>query len=101
MPIDPSEPLSVMEKKVFGADAVRHPVTGIPLERGSGALPVKQQARDHLHVIAQKEGKVVAAEVGGRLDEFEAAGGVVNMPVSPASRARGAPMEIKRRQTGE
>jgi hypothetical protein len=74
MPINLSEPLSVMEQAVFGVDAVRHPITGIPIERGSGALPVKLQARNHLAVIAQQEGRAIAAEVAKRLDEFERRG---------------------------
>jgi hypothetical protein len=72
MPTDPSLELSVTEKAVFGADAVRHPITGIPIERGSGALHPKLQARNHLAVIAQQEGAAVAADVRKRLDDFEA-----------------------------
>jgi hypothetical protein len=30
-------PLSEAEKQIWGADAVRDPVTGIPIERGSGS----------------------------------------------------------------
>jgi hypothetical protein len=97
MPINPGEPLSVLEQATFGVDALRHPITGVPLERGSGALPVKQQARNHLAVIAQQESKAVAAETGKRLDEFEASGGAVNMPTSAPAAATATVIEIKRR----
>jgi len=96
MPTDLSLPLSVIEKAVYGAGAVRHPVTGIPLERGSGALPANQQARNLLAVITQQEGKAVAAEVRRRLDEFEAGRGVVNMPAPAPAAAPAAVFEFKR-----
>jgi hypothetical protein len=51
--IDPNEPLTVDERRTFGVDAKRHPITGIPLERGSGALPAAAQARLHLRSIWQ------------------------------------------------
>lgn len=52
--------LTPVQKLVFGADARIHPVTGMPLENGSGALPDKQQALIHLAHIAREQGKDVA-----------------------------------------
>jgi hypothetical protein len=52
--------LTNQEKLVFGADAKLHPVTGMPLETGSGALSDKQQALMHLSHIAREQGKDVA-----------------------------------------
>jgi hypothetical protein len=34
----PTDPLTEMEKRVFGEHAVRHPVTGEPQEDGSGSV---------------------------------------------------------------
>jgi hypothetical protein len=34
----PTDPLTEMEKRVFGEHAVRHPVTGEVLEDGSGSV---------------------------------------------------------------
>jgi hypothetical protein len=54
--------LSPSEKAVFGADAVRHPLSELPIEQGSGALSPEQQARlVHVPYIAQTQG-VAAAE---------------------------------------
>ena len=49
------------EKLVFGSNATRHLITGLPLEMGSGALPPYEQAlRVHLPYIAQTQGPAVA-----------------------------------------
>ncbi|MGY8660949.1 hypothetical protein Q3C01_01105 [Bradyrhizobium sp. UFLA05-109] len=39
------EPLSEYEKSIFGADAVRDPVTGLVLEQGSGAHSRAKQSK--------------------------------------------------------
>lgn len=39
------EPLSLTERAVFGADAVRCKVTGRVYEQGSGALPHEEQTK--------------------------------------------------------
>jgi hypothetical protein len=80
-----ADPLNRAEAAVFG-DSVRHPVTLMPLERGSGALPIKQQARQHLFEIARTRGRAAADEVCKRLDEFEANGGTVAMPPPDTNR---------------
>jgi hypothetical protein len=63
--------LSVMEKLVFGSDAERHPITGMVLERGSGALPIEAQARGHLALIAATQGQAAADAMRIRLDAAE------------------------------
>jgi hypothetical protein len=82
---DPKSPLNEMEKAVFGHNAIRHPITGIPLQMGGygsehPAPPPDVQAREHLSMISREHGIEVAREIGRRLDEFEASGGVVEMP---------------------
>ena len=52
--------LTPAQKLVFGADAKLHPVTGMPLETGKGALPDQQQALIHLGYIEREQGKDVA-----------------------------------------
>jgi hypothetical protein len=53
----------------FGADAVRHPVSGMLLEQGSGALPPDEQARRiHLPYIARTQGAAAAQVVALKLD---------------------------------
>ena len=66
---DPAEPLTVTERNVFGANARRHPVTGIPLEQGHGALPEKLQAAQHLKLIEEAHGKAAADAVRKRLEQ--------------------------------
>jgi hypothetical protein len=39
--------LSIPEKQVFGVDAQLHPITGMPIEQGSGALHPDSQAVGH------------------------------------------------------
>jgi hypothetical protein len=49
------------EKLVFGNNAERHPITGLPIELGSGALSPDEQARRvHLPYIARTQGISVA-----------------------------------------
>ena len=60
--------LSIMEQKVFGADARRHPVTRMILESGSGSLSDLDQAlRIHLPEIERTRGKDVADAMRIRL----------------------------------
>ena len=57
------------EKLVFGSDAERHPITGLPIELGSGALPPDEQARRvHLPYIARTQGISVAEAMLVELD---------------------------------
>jgi hypothetical protein len=73
MPIDPNEPLTVMERHSFGHDATRHPITGMVLEKGSGAfLPKEQAYRVHLPIIAKTEGAAAAAAMRAALDKYYA-----------------------------
>jgi hypothetical protein len=60
MPPNPLHPLSIPEMQIYGHNAVRHKVTGHPLEQGSGALPEKEQAKQHCRAIEAAEGKEVA-----------------------------------------
>lgn len=52
-----------MSQSVFGQHADIHPVTHMPLENGSGALPPDQQAQIHCDVIEQKQGKAAGDEM--------------------------------------
>ena len=66
MPTD--RKLSVTEEHVFGADAAIHPITNMPLEQGSGALPIDQQALQvHVGEIRRREGNAAADEVMRKL----------------------------------
>ena len=56
----PNAELTPGQKAVFGADAKLHPVTGMPLETGRGALSDKQQALIHLGHIEREQGQEVA-----------------------------------------
>jgi hypothetical protein len=68
MPHDPKHKLTPEEIKTFGADSFRHPITGEPVELGSGALPVDVQAAVvHVAEIERREGKAVADEVRRKL----------------------------------
>lgn len=96
MPTNPNEPLSVQEKATFGPNAQRHPITGIPLESGSGALQPKKQAYLHLQVIAHVEGAAVAAEVRKNLDAFYAAPAAAAPPQPQAAPVPRAPVELPR-----
>ncbi len=52
----PAAPLSRVELLVFGPTK-RHPITGFPIELGSGALPIAQQAQLHCSLIDEEAGK--------------------------------------------
>ena len=80
MPDAIPEPGNRINELVFGADVSFHPVTKMAIQRGSGALSIPEQARQHLSVIAQHRGLDVAREIKRKLDEFERNGGVVEMP---------------------
>lgn len=69
--LNPNDPLDNREKLMFGHDAKRHPVTGHPLELGSGALPEHMQARLHLRVIADTDGPEAAEAMRRRLAAAE------------------------------
>lgn len=68
--IDPREPVSLIEKAVFGHDSRRHPITGRVLEQGSGAHPEKFQAELHCRDIEKEESKEAAAVMRRRLAVF-------------------------------
>lgn len=56
-----NHPLHPTEQAVFGVDAKRHPITGMVLEQGSGALTPDEQARRvHLPHIAATQGRAAA-----------------------------------------
>jgi hypothetical protein len=60
--------LTDVEKNVFGVDAKLHPITMMPLEQGSGALPPSQQAVGHFQTMcgqlrAMCERYVIAGDV--------------------------------------
>ncbi len=73
MPTDPSLPLNLTERLVFGEEATRHPITGIPIELGSGALPADQQAILHCQVIEETEGRAAADAMRKKLADAKAA----------------------------
>jgi hypothetical protein len=76
--------LSKRDYLVWGYDLILHPVTGEPIERGSGALSPNEQARRvHLKTIAQTRGPEAAADVERALTAFEQAGGSVELPNDP------------------
>jgi hypothetical protein len=60
---DPSHPLTVPEKLVFGVDAQRHPITGYVLEQGYGALSENEQAELHCRIIDAEEGRAAGNEL--------------------------------------
>jgi hypothetical protein len=60
------------EQKVFGDDYRVHPITKMPLERGSGAHPDDWQARkQHIPYIRQTQGDKAAELMLLALDEYE------------------------------
>ena len=63
-------PLTNEERAVFGHDAVRHPITRLPLQSGSGALPEDVQAMQHLIEIEQMYGTAIADEIRQQLKVF-------------------------------
>jgi hypothetical protein len=62
-----SEP-SRMEKNVFGFDVRLHPITGMPIEQGSGALPDDEQALLHCDAIEKAHGRELADAMRWKLD---------------------------------
>lgn len=67
-----THPLSPTEQAVYGADAVRHPLTGYILEKGHGALsPYEQAVKIHLPQIAATQGIQVANDLKIKLDAAE------------------------------
>ena len=68
MPLDPTRKLGPTEIHVYGADAKIHPITGMVIEQGSGALPDEVQAAVvHVAEIERQFGKEAADEVRRRL----------------------------------
>jgi hypothetical protein len=65
--IDPSQPLSVTERHVFGADARRHPVLGFVIEQGSGAHPTDVQAELYIRGVERDDGPEAAAALRAKL----------------------------------
>lgn len=59
--------LSQAEKNVFGAEAEAHPVTGMALEKGHGALHPDAQAHIHCNYLEQVHGKAHADEMRAKL----------------------------------
>lgn len=59
------------EHQVFGFDNGPHPVTGMFLENGIGALPKVMQFSQHISVIAQDRGPDVARAISARLEDAE------------------------------
>jgi hypothetical protein len=69
--INPNEPLSIPEMLTFGSDAVRHPVLGFVIERGSGALSIEEQADNYIRMVANTEGAAAAEAVRAKLRAAE------------------------------
>lgn len=59
--------ISQAEKNVFGADAEAHPVTGMAIEKGRGALPPDVQANIHCNIIEAQNGKEAADEMRAKV----------------------------------
>jgi hypothetical protein len=69
--INPREAISRTEILVFG-NTTRHPITGEPLEMGSGALSPRDQAYNvHLKTIAERDGKAAAAEMRKKIEDAD------------------------------
>jgi hypothetical protein len=65
--VDPSHPLSVTERHVFGTDARRHPVLGFVIEQGSGAHPPDVQAELYMRGVERDDGPEAAAALRAKL----------------------------------
>jgi hypothetical protein len=64
--------LGIHQKLFYGFDAKLHPITGMVLEQGSGALPADEQARRmHIPEIARTQGRAAAMAMLRRLDGKE------------------------------
>lgn len=82
---DPKSPLNEMEKRVFGVDSCRHPITGYPIARSGKdsshpAFHPNQQAYEHLQIILREHGEAAYLEMKRKLDEFVRNGGQVELP---------------------
>ena len=64
-------PLYGAQANVFGADSDVHPVTKMPLEKGIGALPHRQQAELHCVQIHLRDGKEAADEMRQKLADAD------------------------------
>jgi hypothetical protein len=47
-------PLTKGEAATYGIDTIRHPITRMPIARSLNALPIEQQAREHLQIIRMR-----------------------------------------------
>ena len=61
---------SQAEKNVFGAGAQVHPVTGMALESGIGALPADVQAANQCAYIEEAYGKKAGAAMRAKLAAY-------------------------------
>jgi hypothetical protein len=82
---DPKSPLNEMERRVYGVDSCRHPVTGFPIVRagedaGHHTAANEQAYLTHLPEIRRTHGDKVYQEYRRRLDEFVKNGGQVELP---------------------
>ena len=64
------DPASRAEMNVFGEGAKAHPVTGMALEQGIGALSEQEQAHMHCDVIEHHHGKHHADIMRARVKTF-------------------------------
>jgi hypothetical protein len=65
---DPRAPLKPEEVHIYGANARRHPITGMCLEQGSGCLPDDiQAALVHIPEIRRQHGEKVAEAAARKL----------------------------------
>jgi hypothetical protein len=68
-PLVANPDLSREEHGVFGLDAVKHQITGMVIEQGSGCLSPDEQARCvHIPEIARTQGRAAAAAMLAKLD---------------------------------
>jgi hypothetical protein len=82
---DPKAPLNKLDELVYGVGAVRHPITGFVLTNSTPStdgvlLTPAEQARAHLKIILAHRGKAEHDRIKAALEQFEASGGVVEMP---------------------
>jgi hypothetical protein len=70
----PANPeLHISQRIVFGHSARVHPVTGMVLEQGSGALSPDEQAKNvHIPLIEKTEGTAAAAAMRAKLVAYYA-----------------------------
>jgi hypothetical protein len=70
---DPNAPLVYLEadqatKNTYGHDVRIHPVTKMPIEQGSGALPEHQQVLNHIAAVEREQGSKAANAMRKKLD---------------------------------